>query len=147
MKRLITARNDNLLSVWQVVDVPSRAYIGDGLLPADLLQDISPAPSQPHLVGYVLPHLKAIDLVLADRSVDGWKATLDGVELKQVSATELRWRIPALASGQLEVTNVSGDRSAALLLSGLAFLIFLIDRKSTRLNSSHIPLSRMPSSA
>ena len=24
---------------------------------------------------------------------------------------------------------------------------FLIDRKSTRLNSSHIPLSRMPSSA
>ena len=25
--------------------------------------------------------------------------------------------------------------------------IFIIDRKSTRLNSSHIPLSRMPSSA
>ena len=28
-----------------------------------------------------------------------------------------------------------------------AFLLFGIDRKSTRLNSSHIPLSRMPSSA
>ena len=29
----------------------------------------------------------------------------------------------------------------------LTFLLALIDRKSTRLNSSHIPLSRMPSSA
>ena len=26
-------------------------------------------------------------------------------------------------------------------------LVFILDRKSTRLNSSHIPLSRMPSSA
>ena len=28
-----------------------------------------------------------------------------------------------------------------------AVALFLLDRKSTRLNSSHIPLSRMPSSA
>ena len=30
---------------------------------------------------------------------------------------------------------------------GRATLVYDIDRKSTRLNSSHIPLSRMPSSA
>ena len=29
----------------------------------------------------------------------------------------------------------------------LALMVLVIDRKSTRLNSSHIPLSRMPSSA
>ena len=34
-----------------------------------------------------------------------------------------------------------------LLLAGLPFSLSLLDRKSTRLNSSHIPLSRMPSSA
>ena len=30
---------------------------------------------------------------------------------------------------------------------GIVFLTDLLDRKSTRLNTSHIPLSRMPSSA
>ena len=42
------------------------------------------------------------------------------------------------------------DRAAffALVLATIgAGIFFLIDRKSTRLNSSHIPLSRMPSSA
>ena len=33
------------------------------------------------------------------------------------------------------------------LLEGLAEFTVSLDRKSTRLNSSHIPLSRMPSSA
>ena len=34
-------------------------------------------------------------------------------------------------------------------VAGFIFVLFLcyLDRKSTRLNSSHIPLSRMPSSA
>ena len=45
------------------------------------------------------------------------------------------------------------EMRTALKASALFFLGFLIitqqvlDRKSTRLNSSHIPLSRMPSSA
>ena len=44
----------------------------------------------------------------------------------------------------------TGDGGYIILdtpLHGLLFSIYLSDRKSTRLNSSHIPLSRMPSSA
>ena len=37
--------------------------------------------------------------------------------------------------------------ASALQHSGLQQVLFNADRKSTRLNSSHIPLSRMPSSA
>ena len=48
-------------------------------------------------------------------------------------------------------TKISGDAAiAVLLVSGFGMGVLLIsatDRKSTRLNSSHIPLSRMPSSA
>ena len=46
-----------------------------------------------------------------------------------------------------------GSSGEALLLSmeerkqALEKIIQIVDRKSTRLNSSHIPLSRMPSSA
>ena len=36
---------------------------------------------------------------------------------------------------------------SSLLAAGFFVLLIIIDRKSTRLNSSHIPLSRMPSSA
>src|ERR1051326_9407743 len=48
-----------------------------------------------------------------------------------------------------EVTCVDGWRYSLLVSSaeGYKNLCRLIDRKSTRLNSSHIPLSRMPSSA
>ena len=40
-----------------------------------------------------------------------------------------------------------GTTFTAWLISILGFKIDIRDRKSTRLNSSHIPLSRMPSSA
>ena len=39
----------------------------------------------------------------------------------------------------------SPERQASAMAAALGFAI--VDRKSTRLNSSHIPLSRMPSSA
>ena len=46
---------------------------------------------------------------------------------------------------------VGGLIQSVALLNGLEIVVNeegkLIDRKSTRLNSSHIPLSRMPSSA
>ena len=42
-----------------------------------------------------------------------------------------------------EMQNVIG---MMLVIVGLSVFVVL-DRKSTRLNSSHIPLSRMPSSA
>ena len=36
---------------------------------------------------------------------------------------------------------------AGCFIAGCVFQLLVEDRKSTRLNSSHIPLSRMPSSA
>ena len=41
----------------------------------------------------------------------------------------------------------SDNRLMGILLFSFVFVFFVLDRKSTRLNSSHIPLSRMPSSA
>ena len=50
---------------------------------------------------------------------------------------------PDFASQILSLTTVAG-----LACYGAATLMYMMaDRKSTRLNSSHIPLSRMPSSA
>ena len=45
-----------------------------------------------------------------------------------------------------EGTKVMADTAPALMQK-IARLKIGVDRKSTRLNSSHIPLSRMPSSA
>ena len=54
-----------------------------------------------------------------------------------------RWRKKAIALLKEKNTKVILD-----LATGTGdFAIAAIDRKSTRLNSSHIPLSRMPSSA
>ena len=44
-------------------------------------------------------------------------------------------------------TGTSGSSSASSSLTLASIGSFFLDRKSTRLNSSHIPLSRMPSSA
>ena len=53
----------------------------------------------------------------------------------------------ALVIGTVEsyVETPKGD--PALLFTGVALIVFAIDRKSTRLNSSHVLTSRMPSSA
>ena len=50
--------------------------------------------------------------------------------------------IPRLNLG-IEMGNEPKDVALTLQM----ILLFTLDRKSTRLNSSHIPLSRMPSSA
>ena len=42
---------------------------------------------------------------------------------------------------------LSGDGITGIIMMGRGEMRFTPDRKSTRLNSSHIPLSRMPSSA
>ena len=51
-------------------------------------------------------------------------------------------------SGYQVVVSPTADNLLALIAAEKPQLMLLdIDRKSTRLNSSHIPLSRMPSSA
>ena len=55
------------------------------------------------------------------------------IDLRTVSIKPLRQTFDAVAA------HIGADKPASRYLEG--------DRKSTRLNSSHIPLSRMPSSA
>ena len=43
--------------------------------------------------------------------------------------------------------NTAVDRMSVAVTAANAAYVYVLDRKSTRLNSSHIPLSRMPSSA
>ena len=43
--------------------------------------------------------------------------------------------------------SLTGEKNVALFLDALKFALFDVDRKSTRLNSSHPTTSRMPSSA
>ena len=53
----------------------------------------------------------------------------------------------AAIAGVAKVIHVDGDHFAHGLAENMAAQVLAIDRKSTRLNSSHLRLSRMPSSA
>ena len=66
----------------------------------------------------------------------------------RVTYGQLGRRIRCLAQGLLDSGIRAGDRVAIVLpMSIEAVVAFHADRKSTRLNSSHITRSRMPSSA
>src|ERR1051326_8406988 len=66
---------------------------------------------------------------------------------------KLSLALAQIMPGPLAAQTAIGYFEAGILgatLVGLAFVLpsfLMVDRKSTRLNSSHIPLSRMPSSA
>ena len=62
-----------------------------------------------------------------------------------VTATENAMMVAALTEGKSEIHLVASEPHVQNL--GEMLVKMGIDRKSTRLNSSHIPLSRMPSSA
>ena len=81
-------------------------------------------------------------LELSNVSVGAETITLAGGTLRD-DTSSLAGNIILTANSYLTATN-SGD---TLALSGSISGSFGLDRKSTRLNSSHIPLSRMPSSA
>ena len=65
------------------------------------------------------------------------------------SAVALALEVALRGEGYLPVLAGSGDEGLKIGLAEAPDLLILDvrDRKSTRLNSSHIPLSRMPSSA
>ena len=76
-----------------------------------------------------------LDLTLSGRQVVSVRAFHDGAPVHMEGADD---RVVALLGGESSASEVSADRAVTALVP---------DRKSTRLNSSHIPLSRMPSSA
>ena len=55
--------------------------------------------------------------------------------------------VPVLLSSWTQFVKTFGNLEDAYPTTWAAYNFFAKDRKSTRLNSSHIPLSRMPSSA
>ena len=61
------------------------------------------------------------------------------------------WQLLSLSYGTDAVAAPSASWQRLVMLVNTGFILphlsFTLDRKSTRLNSSHIPLSRMPSSA
>ena len=76
------------------------------------------------------------DMVILLRSTAGWTETLLQILLNE--------GIPAYAESRMGYFNTL---EVETVLSMLAVIDNPIDRKSTRLNSSHTDISRMPSSA
>ena len=52
-----------------------------------------------------------------------------------------------LLNGKIDLTVVLIVIGKTIAIFAFLLVAVMLDRKSTRLNSSHIPLSRMPSSA
>ena len=72
------------------------------------------------------------------------KAVLSGKEMKEFDARSIKgYGIPSLVLMERAAMAVA-EKAEEILEKEEAGTV---DRKSTRLNSSHIPLSRMPSSA
>ena len=70
----------------------------------------------------------------------------DDSALQEVVVTASRRAVSA-QDLPISITAVSGEMLAQAGVQDMAGLAHSIDRKSTRLNSSHVSLSRMPSSA
>lgn len=122
LKRLITARSQELLSVWQVVDVTSRAYL-TGAASAPALLTADPTTRVPRVVGELAAAAEERTLILADRAAEGWYATLRGEPLEQLPGMELRWRVPADKFGAVEIQRVDSSRSAALQFAAVFWLV------------------------
>ena len=82
------------------------------------------------------------------RAMERAEQAIEGVDLEVL---RLWMDSRGLGDGRLsEVALITGGTQNILLSferSGRRYVLRRPDRKSTRLNSSHIPLSRMPSSA
>ena len=86
-----------------------------------------------------------------DPELDRWNGRFSapGFVFGEAPNAFLSRQAPHLKAGMsaLSVADGEGRNGVWLARQGLKVTTFDLDRKSTRLNSSHIPLSRMPSSA
>ena len=95
--------------------------------------------------------VKSTGLYLAPES----NSTADGLKVQQrafSSSNEFKWTVNSLGGGYYQIINVNSGKSLDVESVSTAnganiYIDNLIDRKSTRLNSSHNSPSRMPSSA
>ena len=92
-----------------------------------------PAPKQVYVAG------------LGVGSLPRWALANWETSLKRMEIVELRPDVLALTRGAFPLP--ADDSRVKASTSGRSSTISMRDRKSTRLNSSHLDLSRMPSSA
>ena len=80
-------------------------------------------------------------------------AEFEGLALKAYKCPAGVWTIgvgatgPGIKEGTIWTKDQALSRLETDIEERYAQMVAVLDRKSTRLNSSHIPLSRMPSSA
>ena len=101
------------------------------------MKDLAPA------LAVLTPSDQAAIVALAEELRDTWQK-------RQVFRTETEMRFSVLDDGTHPTPAAKywqAVREQAAMLDNLVALSFEIDRKSTRLNSSHVSESRMPSSA
>ena len=129
----------------------ATAALSLGLLAALTFPVTSPAGAAPSRRG----------IGLSLRSQPAWASTgddvpfglslrgeLTGLELRAVIHTYITTRAGfERATTGSRLGGVVGTTAVPTDAAGITTLTIPLDRKSTRLNSSHIPLSRMPSSA
>ncbi|MEY3278080.1 MAG: hypothetical protein RLZZ426_566 [Actinomycetota bacterium] len=132
LERLITARNDQLIHVWRVTEVGSRAYIGDGMELSDQLTSLTNDSAGIEVRQLITARTEESVIHLSERVSDGWSAFLDGKKLEQINGAFLAWKLPANTSGSLLIAHDDGLRVGWLLLgafSAVSVLVVLAPRR------------------
>lgn len=139
LTRLMTARNDQLLNVWRVVEVESKLFISDADSAVVPVGFDSPAEgaASPSLAfgGTIDPEDFDRILTASTRADDSWVATLDGTELVRVDSHVNRWKVPQDAKGVLSVTFAESTRSSWLLVAGFSMVTALLVLAPRRRNT------------
>ena len=90
-------------------------------------------------------------IALLKRQLGAYRTVLWFVVLYQAIQAIAGLYLPTLNADIIDKGVAKGDHGYILrmgvVMIGVTLIQVTLDRKSTRLNSSHIPLSRMPSSA
>jgi hypothetical protein len=135
LTRLINSRSSNLLNVWRVNEVLSRAYINDGLTEDSIFLDLERDGDAVRVRGVVnVVDEKAI-IHLAERATGDWAASVGGVKLEQTDNGLLSWKVPANTSGELLIEHDAGSRYGWLMLASFAFLSIAVVLAPRRKNS------------
>ncbi len=124
MKRTLDITNSEVMNEWVLRSI--ELFITPGYL--DLLHEVYPFG---YLTTQRMPDVKRRKIIMAHQSRNGDELLNLLQDLEKFSYKEPFWYLMKNQQEFLNDNPIQKER----------------DRKSTRLNSSHIPLSRMPSSA
>jgi hypothetical protein len=135
LTRLINSRSSNLLNVWRVNEVQSRAYLNDGMTEDSLFLDVERDGDAVRVQGVVNVTDEKSVIHLAERATGDWAASVNGVKLEQTDNGLLTWSVPKNTSGDLLIEHDSGSRFGWLMLAGFAYLSIAVVLAPRRRNS------------